>query len=123
MAGRRRALCRWHPQGAGKQAGISPTAGGNGIWVSPVFKQVSFQETYHDSGVQIFLMSTPGSAGRPARSGSIRARGIYVILDIILNHSGDVFAYNADRYPVELADGSTYMDPRWDGQPYGVGVP
>jgi hypothetical protein len=38
-----------------------------------------------------------------------------VILDVILNHSGDVFGYDADRYPTPHG-----MDPRWDGRPYRI---
>ena len=41
-----------------------------------------------------------------------------MVLDIILNHTGDVFSYNADRYPERDAAGNQVMDPRWDGRPY-----
>jgi len=43
------------------------------------------------------------------------AHGIHVILDVILNHAGPVFSYDADRYPTEHG-----MDPRWDGRAYPV---
>jgi glycosidase len=47
--------------------------------------------------------------------------GIYVILDIILNHAGNVFGYDTDRYWTEdRGSGSWYLDPRWDGRPYTV---
>jgi glycosidase len=47
--------------------------------------------------------------------------GIYVILDIILNHSGDVFAYAPDRHWTEdPGSGHWYLDPRWDGGTYPV---
>ena len=46
--------------------------------------------------------------------------GIYVILDIILNHSGDVFAYDADRYSAQSERGEPFMDARWDNRPYRV---
>ncbi|MGC2166962.1 MAG: alpha-amylase family glycosyl hydrolase, partial [Gallionella sp.] len=48
--------------------------------------------------------------------------GIYVILDIILNHAGDVFGYqcNPQRYPATDDNGNAYMDPRWDNAPYPV---
>ena len=49
------------------------------------------------------------------------AHGIYVILDIILNHSGNVFSYNPDRYWTQDPNsGQWYLDPRWDGKPYPV---
>ena len=45
--------------------------------------------------------------------------GIYVILDIILNHSGDVFAYDPDRHwTQDPGSGEWYLDPRWDGSRY-----
>ena len=43
-----------------------------------------------------------------------------VILDIILNHTGNVFAYNPDRYPETDSDGRQFFDPRWDGNRYDV---
>ena len=43
------------------------------------------------------------------------AHDIHVVLDIILNHSGPVFDYDADRYPTENG-----VDPRWDGNHYSV---
>jgi hypothetical protein len=45
--------------------------------------------------------------------------GIRVILDIILNHAGNVFAYDADRYTT-IENGTERMDARWDGAPYVV---
>jgi glycosidase len=48
-------------------------------------------------------------------------QGIYVILDIIAHHTGNVFTYNADRYMThDPASGQWYEDPRWDGKPYAV---
>ena len=48
-------------------------------------------------------------------------QGIYVILDIIAHHTGNVFTYDADRYPThDPASGQWYNDPRWDGRPYAV---
>lgn len=47
--------------------------------------------------------------------------GIRVILDIILNHSGSVFSYDADRYETtDPRTGQKFLDPRWDGRPYRV---
>ena len=46
--------------------------------------------------------------------------GIYVILDIILNHSGNVFSYDPDRYWTQDPGGQWYLDPRWDGRLYPV---
>ena len=48
-------------------------------------------------------------------------QGIYVILDIIAHHTGNVFTYDADRHPThDPASGQCCNDPRWDGNPYAV---
>lgn len=93
------------------------------LWLSPIFRQVAAQETYHGYGIQNFLDVEP-RFGTPEDLRSLVATahglGIRVVLDIILNHTGDVFAYDADRYPVPDAWGPVVMDPRWDGRPYDV---
>jgi glycosidase len=81
------------------------------IWVSPIFKQVRFQNTYHGYGIQNFLAIEPrfGTADDLRELVKIaHHNGIYVILDIILNHSGNVFTYAGNS------------NPPWTGQPYTV---
>jgi glycosidase len=85
------------------------------IWISPIFKQVQFKETYHGYGIQNFLDVDPHFGQREDLKTLVRTahdHGIYVILDIILNHTGDVFRYHPNRYLTEW-DGQTFMDPRW----------
>lgn len=85
-----------------KELGISV------IWISPVFKQVTFQESYHGYGIQNFLMVDPHLGTKKDLKQLVKEahkRDIYVILDIILNHSGDVFAYKEDN-------------PIWTGEQY-----
>ncbi len=94
------------------------------IWVSPLFRQVAFQDTYHGYGIQNFLEVDP-HFGTPEDLREVvriaHEHGIYVILDIILNHSGNVFGYRPDRYWTEdTGSGAWYLDPRWDGNPYTV---
>ena len=51
------------------------------------------------------------------------AAGLRVILDVVLNHAGDVFAYDlADvaRYPARDDSPFRPVDPRWDGREYPV---
>jgi len=89
-----------------KRMGISA------IWISPVFKQVASQETYHGYGIQDFLGIEPRFGTSQDLIDLVQTaheNGIYVILDIILNHSGDVFAYesgqpvyqNGNNFPVK----------------------
>lgn len=46
--------------------------------------------------------------------------GIRVVLDVILNHSGNVFAYDPDRYLTTTQTGEQFLDPRWDDNLYNV---
>ena len=79
--------------------------GAGAIWLSPVLKNVPFQGgTYHGYGIHDFLHVDPRFASDPAHADNeLRALvdaahnlGLYVILDIVLNHTGDVFAYVCD---------------------------
>jgi len=79
--------------------------GAGAIWLSPVLKNVPFQGgTYHGYGIHDFLHVDPRFARDPTNADAeLRAlvdaahsQGLYVILDIVLNHTGDVFAYVCD---------------------------
>jgi hypothetical protein len=88
------------------------------LWISPIFKQVRFQETYHGYGIQNFLEVEPHFGTREDLREVVRiahAHGIYLILDIILNHSGNVFSYSGDRD----AEGTLRERP-WTGSTYPV---
>jgi glycosidase len=72
------------------------------LWLSPVLKNLRFDEgSYHGYGIHDFLSAEPRFADDPAHADDeLRALvdaahklGIYVIFDIVLNHIGDVFAY------------------------------
>jgi glycosidase len=115
-------FCGGNLRGLTSKLGYLERLGVTAIWISPVFKQVRFKETYHGYGIQNFLDVDPRFGRREDLRTLVRtahAHGIYVLLDIILNHTGDVFRYNPNRYPTER-DGQTYMDARWDGQRYDV---
>jgi glycosidase len=111
-------------KGLASKIGYLQRLGVTAIWISPIFKQVSYKETYHGYGVQHFLDVDPHFGSRSDLKNLVRIahrHGIYVILDIILNHSGDVFSYSPDRYRTQDPDsGQWYLDPRWDGRPYPV---
>ena len=93
------------------------------LWVSPIFQQVAFAETYHGYGIQNFLSIDPHFGTEQDLVELVKtahSMGMYVVLDIIINHTGNVFSYNPDRYHTTNQDGFTYHDPRWDGKRYDV---
>ena len=110
--------------GVRSKLGYLKRMGITALWVSPVLKQRIGTDDYHGYGIQDFLQVD----SRYGTSDDLRqlvddahAAGLYVILDVVLNHTGDVFGYEADRYDtVDPETGARYLDPRWDGAPYEV---
>ncbi len=74
--------------------------GANAVWLSPIFKnRAEKSDSYHGYGIQNFLEVDPRFGTREDLQKLVReahARGMYVILDIILNHTGDNWAYPGD---------------------------
>ena len=79
--------------------------GAGAIWLIPVLKNVPFQgSTYHGYGIHDFLHVDPRVARDSQHADdelcslvdAAHKLGMYVILDIVLNHTGDVFAYVCD---------------------------
>jgi glycosidase len=77
--------------------------GAGAIWLSPVLKNLPFDDsTYHGYGIHDFLGAEPRFADNPDRADeelralvdAAHAMGIYVVFDVVLNHTGDVFAYD-----------------------------
>jgi glycosidase len=72
------------------------------LWLSPVFKnRREHAGSYHGYGIQDFLQVDPRFGTTEDLRELVRRaheRGMYVILDIILNHTGDNWAYPGD-YP------------------------
>ncbi len=70
------------------------------VWVSPVLKQAAFaQNDYHGYGTQNFYEIEPRFGTREEFRTFVETahqNGIKVILDIILNHCCDAFAYDGD---------------------------
>ena len=109
--------------GLASKVGYLRRLGISAIWISPIFKQLASRETYHGYGIQDFLDVDPRFGTREDLRALVQTaheHGVRVILDIILNHTGDVFDYDADRYETRRGDGSTFMDPRWDRGEYPV---
>jgi glycosidase len=109
-------------KGLKSKIGYLKRLGVTSIWISPIFKQVRFQETYHGYGIQNFLDVEPHFGSREDLKDVVKIahdNGIYVILDIILNHTGNVFSYDPNRQP-NYKNNKGEFDPRWDGNPYPV---
>lgn len=92
-------------KGLQKQLGYIESLGARAIWLSPVLKNSKplWQYNYHGYGIQDFLNVDErfGSDGTRATAErelmelieEAHARGLYVIMDIVLNHSARVFDY------------------------------
>jgi glycosidase len=98
------------------------------IWITPVLKNVQFLNgfpndgTYHGYGIQDFLSVDPRFASDPANADAefraliddAHAQDLYVILDIVLNHTGDVFAYGQNGSSAsEAAHSNVPLPVRW----------
>lgn len=117
------AFCGGTLRGLTTKIGYLARLGVSSIWISPIFKQLASRETYHGYGIQHFLDVDPRFGSRDDLRTLVEtahSHGVRIILDIILNHTGDVFGYDADRYETRRDDGSTFMDPRWDSREYRV---
>jgi glycosidase len=92
-------------EGVRQRLGYLERLGVGAIWLTPVLQNCAGQPgTYHGYGIQHFLRVDPRFASdRNDPDAEFRrlvdeahARGMYVILDVVLNHAGDVFAYRFD---------------------------
>ncbi|MDP4182903.1 MAG: alpha-amylase family glycosyl hydrolase, partial [Bacillota bacterium] len=93
------------------------------IWLSPVFKQVAYKETYHGYGIQNFLEIDPHFGSKEDLKELVKVshdNGIYVIMDIILNHTGDVFCYAPDQNTNHDKNSTNISHPIWSGQKHPV---
>src|SRR4029453_1649726 len=115
-------------RGLESKIGYLERLGITAIWVSPVFKQVPSQETFHGYGIQNFLDVDPRFGTRAdlvALVSTAHDHGIRVILDVILNHTGDVFEYQAQQLRCDVFDNHGHFlrkEACWqaDGTIYGV---
>ena len=84
-------------QGLTGKLGYLKRLGITTVWVSPIFKQRRADKySYHGYAIQNFLEIDPRFGTREDLRDFVaqaHAMGIYVILDIIVNHCADVFAY------------------------------
>ncbi|UWX56935.1 alpha-amylase family glycosyl hydrolase [Chlorobaculum sp. MV4-Y] len=102
-----RGWCGGTIAGMRDKLGYLKRLGVTAIWVSPVFKQVTGGDSYHGYGIQNFLDVDPHFGTREELREFVAEAhqcGIRVILDIILNHAGDVFSYQ-DNQPYFYYEG------------------
>jgi glycosidase len=116
--------------GVQQQLAYIKSLGAGAIWLSPVLKNLPFDSgSYHGYGIHDFLRAEPRFATVPANADNeLRAlvdaahkAGLYVIFDIVLNHTGDAFAYNGNStasyssvpMPIEWRDASGTAQPQW----------
>lgn len=115
-------------KGLESKIGYLQRLGITAIWISPVFRQVPSQNSYHGYGIQNFLDVDPSFGTRDDLAALVRTahqHGIRVILDVILNHSGDVFEYEAAQLRCDVRDehgNFIRKEACWqsDGTVYGV---
>lgn len=91
--------CGGKINGLKDKLGYLKRLGVTAVWLSPIFKQVTGSDTYHGYGFQNFLDIEGKFGTREELKDFVVAAhsiGIRVILDIILNHAGDVFAYQGN---------------------------
>lgn len=70
------------------------------LWINPPWRQRADLETYHGYGIQNFLDIDPRFGTRQDLRDLVDAahkRGMYVILDVIFNHSGNNWFYRDER--------------------------
>ena len=91
--------------GVRQQLAYIKNLGAGAIWLSPALKNFHFdQNTYHGYGIHNFIAAEPRFADNPAAADDeLRAlvdrahqQDLLVIFDIVLNHSGNAFAYQYD---------------------------
>ncbi len=107
--------------GVRAKLGYIKALGAGAIWLSPVLKNLPFEpRSYHGYGIHDFLHAEPRFADDPGAADdelralvdAAHAQGLYVILDIVLNHVGDVFDYQSGASfsfaskPIEWRDGT-----------------
>ena len=83
------------------------------LWVGPLFKQRSRLNTYHGYGIQDFLEIDPRFGTRQDLQelvAEVHARDMFIILDIIMNHSGNNWGYVRQGQPLDRDEGLPYLD-------------
>jgi glycosidase len=128
-------------EGVRQQLGYIKDLGAGAIWLTPVLKNCQFEETtFHGYGIQDSLTVEPRFASDLAAAKAnpelaekelrrlvdeAHARGLYVIFDIVLNHTGNVFGYDLDENHNNEASAAFRNQPyniRWHDEHGGPGL-
>ncbi len=115
-------------KGITAKLGYLQDLGVTALWLAPPLKNVqkvdgqANEGTYHGYGIQDFLTVDPrfgSDSDLQELVDQCHARGIYVILDVVINHSGDVFAYqgHGSVAPFQNTPYDTIFWRKADGQP------
>jgi len=82
--------------GATSKLGYLKSLGVTTLWVAPVFKQRRHLDTFHGYAIQDFLEVDPRLGTRQDLVDLVaaaHAEGMYVLLDVVFNHTGDNWVY------------------------------
>ena len=86
------------------------------IWLSPILKnRQDLDSSYHGYGIQDFLEVDPRFGNlEDLKQLTLQAhqRGMYVIMDVVINHAGDVWGYPDDN-PYFYSDGQSFPLSFW----------
>ena len=93
--------------------------GAGAIWLTPVFKNVVPDECHHGYAIMDFLEVDPRFGTTPADAKAefknlvkeAHKKGIYIILDMVINHAGNVFKYKENGGYRDAVDWSNYKYP------------
>lgn len=118
--------------GVRAQLGYIKQLGASAIWLAPVLKNLQWDRdtSYHGYGIHDFLSAQPLFATNPASADDelrtlvdeAHRHGLLVIFDIVLNHVGNVFAYQGGGdqaafqpapIPVEWRDANGNPNAAW----------
>ena len=110
----------WHFQG-GTLKGLERRLdyvrglGANALWISCPLKQRAGEQTYHGYAVQDFLSIDPRFGTTDDLRSLVKSahdRGMWVILDVVIDHTADVFTY-AQEGQVVYENGEQFDFGRW----------
>jgi glycosidase len=93
-------------KGIASKLGYLQALGVTALWLGPVWRQRPELQTYHGYGIQNFFEVDPRFGTRQDLRDLVdaaHARGMYVLLDIIYNHTGNNWFYALNGTPRDTA--------------------